>query len=115
MSDFIKQVMGPIEQPTNVVTADFSTVKGHGGHDMTAHRQWASRSDDDRYLSTADLDDFLTDRRVRSTVEMVKVSDLNPTLFDDKLGFMLPGMSRPVEATHYAFGQIATAINAPAA
>lgn len=116
MTDFLDAVLDETVAPTSDVhhvTADYSNVTAAREPDQRISREWASRPDDERYTSIEDLDDFLTARRSRSTVETIKVGDLKPALVNGSLMCDIPGVG-PAAMTHRAFGQLCTQIRAPA-
>ena len=93
--------------------ADYSGVKGTG-HDMQASREWASRPNDERYTSLAELDDMLVGRKANSTEIQVKTAYIVPQTEGGKLLFQIPGYNDLVEPTNLGFSHLCSRIKAPA-
>jgi len=85
-------------------------------HLMQAHRQWAKRPHDQRFLSLIELADFVHEQQSRSRSAIVSSRRLHAVLdeSDPRGGLMIEGPSGPAEPTHWSFGQIASLIGAPA-
>lgn len=94
--------------------ADYSGARAAHGPDLTAHREWASRKDDERYCSMVELDEHLATQRAGSTEVTFKLADIRPEIDGDKLGFVIPGYKGLLEPTNHAFGQLCSKIRAPA-
>lgn len=83
-----------------------------------ASKQWASRSNDERYLSIAELKDAVLKRRHESWTSTPSVNDLRMVVQDGlKVEVYDPtyGQRRQLEASHWGFGQLAQYAKAPAA
>lgn len=85
-----------------------------------ASRQWATRPDDQRFLTIADLKASVDQRKSESWTIAGGVRDMRVTVGeDDGLRFVATGRmgreSRELEPTHWAFGQLASFAQAPAA
>lgn len=86
-------------------------------HLMQAHRQWASRPHDQRFVSLHDLADFTRRQRglSRSTVISSRQLQVKPDLRDPRNGLIIDGtFDAAAEPTHWSFGQIAQLVGAPA-
>jgi len=86
----------------------------------TASHQWATRPDDQRFLSLADLHASVKSRKQQSWTATPPVSELRVvTPGEDTIGIELldptHGEKRIVKPTHFAFGQLAQYASAPAA
>lgn len=81
--------------------------------DSTASRQFMSRPDDERFPTTHELDDFVTMRRLKATESDVSLSSLR-AVDDGGFGLILPHDNKIVRPTRHAFGQLCSAIQAPA-
>jgi hypothetical protein len=87
-------------------------VSGTGGC-----RQWFNRPDDERYLSLDDLWANVKGRSERSRSRVVQTADIRVEAARDnpeRLHLMLPKTHEPVAPTHWAFGQLASIVGAPA-
>lgn len=81
---------------------------------FTAHRQWASRPDDERFASLEDLHREVSRHRAGATeARGVPVGNLYMNL-DKANEPILVGANRHASLTHWAFGQLATKVGAPA-
>lgn len=89
---------------------------------MTVSNQWASRPDDQRYLTLDDLHAAVQARRDSSVVTDVALEHLQVMPADDTgespMMLLAPGQDREMrplgQLTHYTFGQLATKVGAPA-
>lgn len=100
---------------------------GHGGYKVDVSRggrngrvssEWFSRPDDERFLSLDDLWGSLKGRSERSRTRIVGTADIRVEASrndGERLQLMLPGAEDPVAPTHWAFGQLASMVGAPAA
>ena len=79
---------------------------------MTASRQWATRPADQRYTTLADLKSAVSSRRFKSRSVDIEVSSIHAEVADDTI-VLNSGIS-PCEPSHWAFGQLARSISAPA-
>lgn len=84
-----------------------------------ASREWASRPDDQRYLTLADLKNAVDKRRGESWTATPPIADLRIVPSGDRIGVELydpsHGDRRIVEPTHFGFGQLAQYAGCPAA
>jgi hypothetical protein len=79
--------------------------------------EWFNRPDDDRYLSLDDLWANVKGRSERSRSRVVQTADIRIEAARDnpeRLHLMLPKAQEPVAPTHWAFGQLASIVGAPA-
>ena len=79
--------------------------------------EWFNRPDDERYLSLDDLWDNVKGRSERSRSRVVQTADIRVEAARDnpeRLHLMLPKAQEPVAPTHWAFGQLASIVGAPA-
>lgn len=83
------------------------------GNLMQAHRQWASRPDDERFWTLDDMKDYCNGIRMTSVQGAVEVKDLSVISTEDN-DIRLQGKSRAATLGHYAFGQLSRMIGAPA-
>jgi hypothetical protein len=92
-------------------TSDAST-------NMMASRQWASRPDDQRFTSLIDLNNFTTEQRNSSRSRVVSTGQVRvrADLETDTLGVVNSSQQDgpALTPTHYAFGQLASLVKAPA-
>jgi len=84
-----------------------------------ASKQWATRPDDQRFLSLADLKAHVERRKAESWTAAPRMSNLRVDCDDDTLGLKLydptAGETRKVEPTNWGFNQLAQYAGAPAA
>jgi len=80
---------------------------------MTAHQQWASRPQDQRFQTLEELSQAVSARRMRSRASDVKMTDaaFNVTENGD---IELVGVTRATQLSHWSFGQTARYLGAPA-
>jgi hypothetical protein len=79
--------------------------------------EWFNRPDDERYLSLDDLWASVKGRSERSRSRVVQTADIRVEAARDnpeRLHLMLPRAQEPVAPTHWAFGQLASIVGAPA-
>lgn len=82
---------------------------------MEASTQWATRPDDERFHSMQDLYNAVLARRNASTEMIVKSNQFQAYSNDDKNLLLDVGHMTAIEPTNWAFGQIASLAQAPAA
>lgn len=113
MTDLNKMFGLPSEgQVPETPKADYSNV-GQTGYDSTASREWATRPDDERYISVPALNEHLLQRRANSTEIQIPTSGIQARVQDHRLVFEIPGYNDLVEPTNLAFGQLCSRIRAP--
>lgn len=79
--------------------------------------EWFNRPDDERYLSLDDLWANVKGRSERSRSRVVQTADIRVEAARDnpeRLHLMLPKAHESVAPTHWAFGQLASIVGAPA-
>jgi hypothetical protein len=83
---------------------------------MQANHQWATRPDDERFLSLPALDAHMQSMRARSAAKIVSSRALTAHPVEgDHEALMLTGPNgAPVNVTHWSFGQLAARAGAPA-
>lgn len=84
---------------------------------MTASRQWASRPNDERFVSLYDLNDHCYGQRTRSAGKVVSSRGITaePAKEDGMHGLVIVGPEgRAAAPSHFAFGQLANLAGAPA-
>jgi hypothetical protein len=78
----------------------------------TAHREWATRPPDERYVSVQALHEAARARRVRTEERTIATGDFRTqAIADGDLTFETSG--RAAVLTHWSFGQLATIAGAP--
>ena len=103
----------------NIATMSNANIKHsnlNGGVLTTASRQWATRPDDERFVSLLDLHAHCTRQRQRSIGKVVASRALSAQPVEgDRDALMVVGPNGgPVNVTHWAFGQLAQRAGAPA-
>src|SRR4029077_12677715 len=84
------------------------------GNDLhAASSQWASRPADERFWNLADLKNACEASRNGSAVARVKFGDLRAESRAGELA-IVGDKGNPARLTHYAFGQLAGSVGAPA-
>lgn len=83
---------------------------------MQASRQWASRPQDERFLSLTDLKDRVSRERNRSTQTVISTRKLHiePHPSDQVRGLTVMTDDALIDPTHWSFGQLASLAGAPA-
>lgn len=79
--------------------------------------EWFNRPDDERYLSLDALFASVKGRSERSRSRVVATADIRVEASRDsaeRLHLVLPRSREPVAPTHWAFGQLASIVGAPA-
>jgi hypothetical protein len=79
----------------------------------TAHREWASRSPDERYASVQALYDAARARRARTEERDIDTADLRTEAVTDDDLVLREASGRTAGLTHWSFGQLATIASAP--
>jgi hypothetical protein len=87
-----------------------------GAVNSTVSHQWATRPDDERYLSLTDLHDHCATQRCNSVGKVLANRDLTAVPVDgDHKGLHIVGRAgQPVAATNWSFSQLAGLAKAPA-
>jgi hypothetical protein len=78
-----------------------------------ASNQWASRPDDQRFLTIADLKDAVSRRREISREATLRLDELTVEADDDNV-YLSGHNGAAVEFTNWSFSQLATQVGAPA-
>lgn len=107
-----KERMFLMQTVTSTSDRAVSTARGTMRADVS--RQWASRPDDEKFLSLDDLGRHVKARRDRSATDFPKVKEI---VFDfdpeaDELGMDVEG--RLIPFSNWSFGQTCRAVGAPA-
>lgn len=76
------------------------------------NKNWATRADDERFLSLLDMRDAMDSHRNWSDIN-VRLSDLHISSAFDGGVAVQHGGTRPRHLTHWAFGQLAAKVGAP--
>lgn len=114
--------MGVVEvlDPVAPVRANGWKVEvSRGERNGRVSSEWFNRPDDERYLSLDDLWASVKGRseRSRSRSRVVQTADIRVEATRDsaeRLHLVLPKAHEPVAPTHWAFGQLASIVGAPA-
>ena len=88
-----------------------------GERNRRVSSEWFNRPDDERYLSLDDLWANVKGRSERSRSRVVQTADIRVEATRDnseRLNLMLPKAHELVAPTHWAFGQLASIVGAPA-
>src|SRR6266540_2635256 len=78
----------------------------------TAHREWASRPPDERYVSVHALYEAACERRSRTEERDIETVTLRTEALDDDV-VMADTSGRTAALTNWSFGQLATMADAP--
>ncbi len=78
-----------------------------------AHSQWVSRPPDERFSDLSTLYEFAKNRRKQSSEEVRTLNHVALTVTPDG-GIAMNGETPPAYLTNWSFGQLATALGAPA-
>ncbi len=110
----VVEVMDPV-QPTRA--GGWKVDVSRGERNGRVSSEWFNRPDDERYLSLDDLWANVKVRSERSRSRVVQTADIRVEAARDnpeRLHLMLPKAQEPVAPTHWAFGQLASIVGAPA-
>jgi hypothetical protein len=111
----IVEVLDPVQTKA---TGGYKVDVSRGERNGRVSSEWFNRPDDERYLSLDDLWASVKGRSERSRSRVVQTADIRVEASRDngeRLHLMLPKAQEPVVPTHWAFGQLASIIGAPAA
>ena len=100
---------------SNVI--DLNTLPSRGPSQLSqASRQWASRPDDERFLSLTEMQSHCERIRAHSAARVVPNRSLQavPVEGDNKALRLMGPSGAPVDVTNWAFGQLAQRAGAPA-
>ncbi len=112
--------MGVVEvldavQPTRA--GGWKVDVSRGDRNGRVSSEWFNRPDDERYLSLDDLWANVKGRSERSRSRVVQTADIRVEAARDsaeRLHLVLPKAHEPVAPTHWALGQLASIVGAPA-
>ena len=107
-----------ILEPARPVRGGYKVDVSRGERDGRVSSEWFNRPDDERYLSLDDLWASVKGRSERSTTRIVETARIHVEASRDnpeRLDLILPKTPAPVAPTHWAFGQLASLVGAPAA
>ncbi len=107
-----------ILEPGRPVRGGYKVDVSRGERIGRVSSEWFSRPDDERYLSLDDLWASVKGRSERSKTRIVETAGIHIEAGRDnaeKLQLILPCAGEPVAPTHWAFGQLASIVGAPAA
>jgi hypothetical protein len=110
----VVEVLDPV-QPTRA--GGWKVDVSRGERNGRVSSEWFNRPDDERYLSLDDLWANVKGRSERSRSRVVQTADIRVEAARDnpeRLHLMLPKAQEPVVPTHWAFGQLASIVGAPA-
>lgn len=101
-------------------TGAYKVDAHRGSLDSTVSKQWASRGDDERFLSFEALDNYVTQRSENAETQIVETRDMRLIASRDNLESLLieykdaNGVEHQAAPTHYSFGQLCGLAQAPA-
>ena len=107
-----------ILEPARPTRGGYKVDVGRGERNGRVSSEWFSRPDDERFLSLDDLWASVKARSERSTTRIVETARIHVEAGRDnaeRLQLILPKAEAPVAPTHWAFGQLASQVCAPAA
>ncbi len=110
----VAEVLDPV-QPTK--TGGWKVDVSWGERNGRVSSEWFNRPDDEWYLSLDDLWASVKGRSERSRSRVVQTADIRVEASRDngeRLHLVLPKAHEPVVPTHWAFGQLASIVGAPA-
>ena len=111
-------VVEVLDKGQPVRTGGYKVDVSRGERNGRVSSEWFNRPDDERYLSLDDLWASVKGRSERSRSRVVQTADIRVEATRDsaeRLNLMLPKAQEPVAPTHWAFGQLAGIVGAPAA
>ena len=107
-----------ILEPGRPARGGYKVDVSRGERNGRVSSEWFNRPDDERFLSLDDLWASVKGRSERSTTRIVETARIHVEAGRDnaeKLQLILPRAEAPVAPTHWAFGQLASIVGAPAA
>ena len=110
----VVEILDPV-QPAR--TGGYKVDVSRGERNGRVSSEWFNRPDDERYLSLDDLWASVKGRSERSRSRVVQTADIRVEAARDcaeRLHLVLPKAQEPVAPTHWAFGQLASIVGAPA-
>lgn len=84
------------------------------GHDTTVFKQWATRPADERFASMEELSAHLHRQKATSRGAKGNIKSLKFTSNHDSIAIECGAFDRPIVPNNWMFGQLCTAISAPA-
>ena len=106
-----------ILEPARPVRGGYKVDVSRGERNGRVSSEWFNRPDDERYLSLDDLWASVKARSERSTSRIVETAKIHVEASRDnseRLQLILPKADAPLAPTHWAFGQLASLVGAPA-
>ena len=106
-----------ILEPARPVRGGYKVDVSRGARNGRVSSEWFNRPDDERYLSLDDLWASVKARSERSTSRIVETAKIHVEASRDnseRLQLILPKADAPLAPTHWAFGQLASLVGAPA-
>lgn len=126
----ISNIASPAEQATMAdkirngirhnATGAYKVDAHRGSRDSTVSKQWACRTDDERFLSFAALDKYVTDRSEHAQTQIVETQSIRLVTSRDDIDSMQVsyrdhnGTENLLSPTHYSFGQLCSLSRSPA-
>jgi hypothetical protein len=110
----VVEVLDPVARAQS---AGWKVDVSRGERNGRVSSEWFNRPDDERYLSLDDLWANVKGRSERSRSRVVQTADISVEATCDsaeRLHLVLPKADAPVAPTHWAFGQLASIVGAPA-
>jgi uncharacterized protein YodC (DUF2158 family) len=108
------EILDPVRP---VKSGGYKVDVSRGERNGRVSSEWFNRPADERYLSLDDLWASVKGRSERSRSRVVQTADIRVEAARDnpeRLHLMLPKAEVPVAPTHWAFGQLASIVGAPA-
>ncbi|VDC33823.1 DUF932 domain-containing protein [Pseudogemmobacter humi] len=105
-------------EPARPMRGGYKVDVRRGERNGRVSSEWFNRPDDERYLSLDDLWASVKGRSERSRTRIVETARIHVEASRDnaeRMQLILPGADAPVAPTHWAFGQLASLVGAPAA
>ena len=108
------EILDPVRP---VTSGGYKVDVSRGERNGRVSSEWFNRPDDERHLSLDDLWATVKGRSERSRSRVVQAADIRVEVARDnpeRLHLVLPRAHEPVAPTHWAFGQLASIVGAPA-
>lgn len=110
----VQEVLEPVQTRK---TGGYKVDVSRGERNGRVSSEWFNRPDDERYLSLDDLWASVKGRSERSRSRIVETPEIRVEASRDnaeRMQLILPRAQEPVAPTHWAFGQLASIVGAPA-
>ncbi|HQU67393.1 MAG TPA: DUF932 domain-containing protein [Albidovulum sp.] len=107
-----------ILEPARPVRGGYKVDVGRGERIGRVSSEWFNRPDDERFLSLDNLWASVKSRSERSRTRIVETARIHVEASRDnaeRMQLVLPNADAPLAPTHWAFGQLAAMVGAPAA